>query len=132
MVVYRPKKRSILNSVFATLLHDVAPWRVRQKTKSARTHRLLLLGAQRGFALYWSYPLDTNAAAPRPILNEFMPANSRTPRDEDGDDSDWIELANTNWIPLTNLAVVTNAEVLLNDRTAPHTAPRFFRLRLMP
>lgn len=123
MVVYRPKERSILNSVFATLLHDVASRRVRQKTKSARTHRVLLLGAPRGFAFYWSYPLDTNAAAPRPITNEFMSANNRTLRDEDGDYSDWIELANTNWTPITNLAVVTNAEVLLNDNTAPTPPP---------
>jgi hypothetical protein len=46
------------------------------------------------------------------------------------DGLDTLGLAN--WITITNLAVSTNSEVLLNDRTATNTATRFYRLRLVP
>lgn len=43
----------------------------------------------------WSYTVDPSAPAPGVLLNEFMADNERTLRDEDGDESDWIELYNS-------------------------------------
>lgn len=53
------------------------------------------LGAAHPFAGgRWSYRLDSTSAAPGVMISEFMADNRRTLRDEDGDDSDWIELFN--------------------------------------
>ncbi len=48
----------------------------------------------------WSLVLDTNMPVSGVLLNEFMAANTSGLRDEDGDHSDWIELRNTNSVPV--------------------------------
>lgn len=48
----------------------------------------------------WTYVLDTNYVAVQAVLNEFMAANNRTLRDQDGNYSDWIELYNPGTAPL--------------------------------
>lgn len=42
----------------------------------------------------WSYTLDPNAQGASPQISEFMADNTRTLRDSDGDESDWIEIFN--------------------------------------
>lgn len=42
----------------------------------------------------WSYTVDPDAVPPGVVISEFMADNDDTIRDEDGDDSDWIELHN--------------------------------------
>ena len=44
----------------------------------------------------WSYLLDTNPPVDGVLINEFLAANGSGLRDDDGDNSDWIELRNTN------------------------------------
>ena len=44
----------------------------------------------------WSYVLDPNTPLTQIIVSEFMAENDNGLRDEDGDDSDWIELFNDN------------------------------------
>ncbi len=49
----------------------------------------------------WTYIYDPNAQPTSVIINEFLAANSgKTYRDEDGDDSDWIELFNAGSTPV--------------------------------
>ena len=67
------------------------------------THGIQSAGGDPLVLTNWSYLLDTTVPAPQPILNEFMASNSRTLRDDDGDYSDWIELANTNSTPISLL-----------------------------
>lgn len=43
----------------------------------------------------WTYTVDPNLRIPGLILSEFMADNGGVIRDEDGDESDWIELFNT-------------------------------------
>ena len=43
----------------------------------------------------WTYTVDPNLRIPGLILSEFMADNDGVIRDEDGDESDWIELFNT-------------------------------------
>jgi len=43
----------------------------------------------------WSYIVDPTLAAPGLIISEFMADNGGVIRDEDGDESDWIELFNS-------------------------------------
>jgi hypothetical protein len=45
-------------------------------------------------AVSWSYTLDPNANPTVFVLNEFLAKNSGGLRDEDGDNSDWIEIFN--------------------------------------
>ncbi len=42
----------------------------------------------------WTYTLNPNAMPPGVIVSEFMADNSKTLNDEDGDQSDWIEMFN--------------------------------------
>lgn len=42
----------------------------------------------------WSYVVDETVVPSGVVISEFMADNSRTLRDEDGDYSDWIEVAN--------------------------------------
>jgi len=42
----------------------------------------------------WGYDFNPNAPVPGVMISEFMADNDRTLNDEDGDDSDWIELFN--------------------------------------
>ena len=42
----------------------------------------------------WTYVLDPSISTGQPLLNEFMADNDNTLNDEDGDDSDWIEIHN--------------------------------------
>jgi len=42
----------------------------------------------------WSYQLDPNAPVPEIMISEFMAENDETLNDEDGDQSDWIEIFN--------------------------------------
>lgn len=42
----------------------------------------------------WRYTVDPDALPPGVVISEFMADNDDTIRDEDGDDSDWIELHN--------------------------------------
>lgn len=42
----------------------------------------------------WDYTIDPDLPPPAVFLSEFMAANRRTLNDEDGDASDWIEIAN--------------------------------------
>ncbi|MGZ8899941.1 MAG: CotH kinase family protein, partial [Limisphaerales bacterium] len=42
----------------------------------------------------WSYTLDPNAPMPEIMISEFMADNDNTLNDEDGDNSDWIEIFN--------------------------------------
>jgi hypothetical protein len=48
----------------------------------------------------WTYTVDPEAAPPGLIVSEFMADNRRTLRDEDGDDSDWIEIYNAGFTPV--------------------------------
>jgi hypothetical protein len=43
----------------------------------------------------WSYILNPNAPLPGVVISEFVADNDKTLNDEDGDDSDWIELYNS-------------------------------------
>ncbi len=51
----------------------------------------------------WNYTLDPNAAAASFYISEFLAANNGSGtnalRDEDGDSSDWIEIANVSGVP---------------------------------
>ncbi len=49
----------------------------------------------------WTFTIDPDAPAPGVILNEFMAANDRTLRDEDGNAEDWIELFNSGPQPIS-------------------------------
>ena len=42
----------------------------------------------------WNYNLDPNAPPPQIIISEFLADNNEILNDEDGDDSDWIEIFN--------------------------------------
>jgi hypothetical protein len=42
----------------------------------------------------WSYTLDPNAPDPGLMISEFMADNNDTLNDDDGDDSDWLEIFN--------------------------------------
>ena len=46
----------------------------------------------------WSYTIDTNAVPPGVVISEFMAENDKGIHDEDGDDSDWIELYNSGFV----------------------------------
>ena len=43
----------------------------------------------------WSYTVDTTTPPPGVTISEFLAVNARGLRDDDGDHSDWIELANS-------------------------------------
>jgi hypothetical protein len=45
-------------------------------------------------AVGWSYTLDPNSAPASFVINEFMAVNDNSIHDEDGDNSDWIEIFN--------------------------------------
>jgi hypothetical protein len=45
-------------------------------------------------ATSWTYTVDPTLAPPTVIISEFMASNDNTLLDENGDDSDWIELYN--------------------------------------
>jgi hypothetical protein len=96
----------LVNGAAATNVIEVAPGQflftfpppadgevaVAWRAEHAITDRL---GAAHPFAGgAWSYRLDTTSPAPGVIISEFMADNRRTLHDEDGDDSDWIELFN--------------------------------------
>jgi hypothetical protein len=61
----------------------------------------------------WNYALDPNAPLPMVRITEFMAANASTITDEDGDDSDWIELQNagTNAVSLAGWMLTDDASV---------------------
>src|SRR5688500_8273980 len=42
----------------------------------------------------WNYTLDPNAPPPQIMISEFVADNNDSLNDEDGDDSDWIEIFN--------------------------------------
>jgi len=46
----------------------------------------------------WTYTLDPNYTATLFVINEFLASNNKGLRDEDGDDSDWLELFNPNLV----------------------------------
>lgn len=50
---------------------------------------------------FWTFTIDDQAPAPGVLLNEFMAANDRTLRDEDGHAEDWIELFNSSTEPVS-------------------------------
>lgn len=55
-----------------------------------------LAGTPHAFAgSAWNYVVDPTLVAPGLIISEFMTDNGGVIRDEDGDESDWIELYNT-------------------------------------
>ena len=55
-----------------------------------------LSAAARPFAgASWTYTVDTTTPPPGVTISEFLAVNSRGLRDDDGDHSDWIELANS-------------------------------------
>src|SRR4029079_4916228 len=60
----------------------------------------------------WTYRLDTGAATAKVFISEFMADNRKSIRDEDGDTSDWIELANPD-----DTAVSLNGWFLTDDAT---------------
>lgn len=62
----------------------------------------------------WTYLLNPNAPVPAVMISEFMAVNKRTIRDEDGDSSDWIELANP-----TAAAVNLDGWYLTDSTNAP-------------
>jgi hypothetical protein len=47
----------------------------------------------------WTYTLDSTLPAPSLFISEFMADNKNTMNDEDGDSSDWIEIANSDSEP---------------------------------
>ncbi|MFO1497329.1 MAG: lamin tail domain-containing protein [Verrucomicrobiota bacterium] len=46
----------------------------------------------------WSYTIDPTITPPGVIISEFMADNDKGIHDEDGDDSDWIELYNAGFV----------------------------------
>ncbi|HSA01392.1 MAG TPA: CotH kinase family protein, partial [Candidatus Paceibacterota bacterium] len=48
----------------------------------------------------WTYTLDPNVVSPDVVLSEFMADNDKGIHDEDGDDSDWIEIYNPGYGPV--------------------------------
>jgi hypothetical protein len=48
----------------------------------------------------WTYTLNTNANVTNVVINEFLAANKKNLRDENGDYSDWIEIFNAGAVPV--------------------------------
>ena len=66
----------------------------------------------------WTYTVDPNAVPPGLIISEFMADNKKTLHDEDGDDSDWIEILNAGTAPasLNGWGLTTRADDLAEWR----------------
>jgi hypothetical protein len=74
----------------------------------------------------WSYAVDPESAPPGIMISEFMASNRRTLNDEDGDQSDWIELHNAGTSP------VDLAGYFLTDDEDDLTQWRFPPVTLLP
>lgn len=51
----------------------------------------------------WTYTLDSTPPSPFVSITEFMAENKRTINDEDGESSDWVEIANSDTQPVSLL-----------------------------
>jgi hypothetical protein len=61
----------------------------------------------------WTYTVDTSTPPPGVTISEFLAVNSRGLRDDDGDHSDWIELANSSSdaVSLSGWSLIGNTTV---------------------
>lgn len=74
----------------------------------------------------WGYTIDPSLTPPGVVISEFMADNDKGIHDEDGDDSDWIELFNAGYVTadLAGWSLTT---------TTNHLAPwRFPAVSLLP